>query len=469
MKEKNSKLNLSWKIIIVFLTLVFIFLRLYRIETSLNFFGDIGRDFLTFNNWIKTNKPPLLGPQTSVASFNQGAIYFYYLMPFYLLFNQSIFSTLYATIFLYLFFFFGGLIYYKNSPHKQKLLIYIFGLISIHPQFILQSRLPWNPVLAPPFLIGGFLLLEELILKFSEKKEWLAMLFLAIAVSLTYSLIPTVFILFVFYVWQQKNVIKSIKALIKLAISFLVINLPTIAFEIRHGFLLSRSVLTQEPLQTASLSIEKLLILLSTSLSTTNTLAIFILAIIVVLAFVKKNQNIKSVAFVLMAVLLTQFLLPFKTHTHYIFGITSLVLILIGRINSKLVKALLIGTLIFFWLKPAQLKQYFTPVKITVQEKQACAQRACEELKFPIFMTLNSQSHDHQAMGYRYLFSKAGCQVGDLVYEPNFADHLVVVSESTRYDLGKTDYHEISLFKPTETVIEIKCTDDLTLSVLSNQ
>ena len=127
----------------------------------------------------------------------------------------------------------------------------------------------------------------------------------------------------------------------------------------------------------------------------------------------------------------------------------------------------MIVILLFSWVNPAQIRQYFAATPLTVSGKQACAQQACEELKFPVFLTLNSKSHDHQALGYRYLFSKAGCSVGDLVYEPNFAERLVVVSENTKYNLGKTDYHEISLFKPNKIESQIECGDELTLSVLS--
>jgi len=469
MKKEYSKLNLRWKIVIFLITIIFVFIRLYKVDTTLNFFGDIGRDFFTLHSWIETKKPPLLGPQTSVISFNQSAIYFYYLLPFYLLFNQSIFSTIYATIFLYLFFYFSGLIYYRKNIDKQKLITCIFGLIAIHPQFILQSRLPWNPVLAPPLLIGGFLLLEELTIKFSDKKEWLATMLLAIAVSLTYSLTPTVFIVLIFYLWSQKSVLKSIKTIFKLFVSFSLTNLPTIAFEFRHDFLLTRSVLSQEPLQTIVLSFKKLSELVSIPLAINAGLVIPILIVVAaIVLFRKRNQAAKSVLFILGAVFLAQYLLPFKTHSHYIFGIISLVLILVGKINSKFIKTIFITILLISWLKPAQIEQYFAPTKITIQEKQSCAKTACEELEFPLFLTLNSSSHDHQAFGYRYLFSKAGCQVKDLAYEPNLADRLVVVSENTRYDLGKTDYHEISLFKPTKIERLIECGDKLTLSVLSN-
>jgi len=65
-------------------------------------------------------------------------------------------------------------------------------------------------------------------------------------------------------------------------------------------------------------------------------------------------------------------------------------LILVGKINSKFIKTIFIAILLVSWLKPTQIKQYFTPAKITIQEKQSCAKTACEELKFPLFLTLNS-------------------------------------------------------------------------------
>ena len=97
------------------LTLLFLWTRFYKIETSFNFISDIGRDFLALWQWKQTGKPPLLGPQTSALPFNQSAIYYYFLMPFYLISGQSIFSTLIANAFLYISFLILALYFFRNN------------------------------------------------------------------------------------------------------------------------------------------------------------------------------------------------------------------------------------------------------------------------------------------------------------------------------------------------------------------
>lgn len=70
---KNKR---AW-FVLIFILIVFIFLRVHRIEETLNFQNDIGRDYLVLLEWYQSGKPPLLGPQNSAVPFNQSAFYFY--------------------------------------------------------------------------------------------------------------------------------------------------------------------------------------------------------------------------------------------------------------------------------------------------------------------------------------------------------------------------------------------------------
>jgi len=133
-----------WVILIVSVVL-FVFLRLYKIKSSFLFFNDPGRDLLALYRWQETSKPPLLGPRTSVLPFNQSALYFYLLYPLFLLTNHSLFSTIYTVIIFYLIFLLAGIFFLKKRSRLLEILVIVWFLIAIHPQFILQHRHVWNP------------------------------------------------------------------------------------------------------------------------------------------------------------------------------------------------------------------------------------------------------------------------------------------------------------------------------------
>ena len=133
----------------LFILFVFIFFRLYKITNSFLFFGDPGRDFLVLENWLITHKPPLLGPQTSALPFNQSAIYFYLLMPLYLITGKSLFSTIYTYVIVYSFAYIIGFLGFRHKPRLLQILLVSFYLISLQPQYIIQGRYIWNPSFVP--------------------------------------------------------------------------------------------------------------------------------------------------------------------------------------------------------------------------------------------------------------------------------------------------------------------------------
>lgn len=66
---------------LILLTLVGAGLRLYRLEASLQFLGDQGRDALVMYRLIKGDWP-FIGPITSVGNFYLGPLYYYLMAPF---------------------------------------------------------------------------------------------------------------------------------------------------------------------------------------------------------------------------------------------------------------------------------------------------------------------------------------------------------------------------------------------------
>jgi len=219
---------------------IFLFLRLYKIQDSLFFFNDMGRDMLVLYNWQQTGKPPLLGPQTSALPLNQSPLYYYYLYPFYLLTNASPYTALIANAFLYIVSFVLSL-YFFRKDHKSYFLVFIsYFLITIHPQYIAQSRFVWNPSLVTPLIIASTL-------AFFKNRIVLFSLFVSLAFSLSYSVFPFIVATVIYYlIFIRQKIFKFVSFL---SLFILITNLTLFAQIsrnlIKHGHLINSSQVHQ--------------------------------------------------------------------------------------------------------------------------------------------------------------------------------------------------------------------------------
>lgn len=478
---KNFKFRL---LVFVLISTLFVFLRVYKIEQNFYLFGDVGRDLFRLQTWsLNLLKPPLLGPQTSAISFNQSAVYFYYLFPFFLLMKHSVYSTLVAAIFLYLLVFSFLFFWYRDKVDDQWRLMALFFLISIHPQFILQQRLVWNPSLIAPFLILSFWGWREYQNK--QRKLWLfiMMFSLAMASSLNYSILPTVLAAILAFSWQQRKNLKNILLSIIYGIaSALVLNLPTLFFELRHNFLLTRSLGGQEVLQQDHAWWHKLVMLSANIISPNifNNQAVWLLLGLIILLisiFLKNKKSFKknNFSFSLLVAIGSALLLlitPLTMHEHYMFGVLTFLLIAITFLPKKLLWLILIISS-WFYLQPYYFLQYQQPAPHLATEKISCLKTFCEERKNQglagqsIFVNTHSSSHNHQALEYVFLLKEFGCEAIDTQqFNAIPVDEMLVVADRATFENGKTGYYELSQFGLATEVSSLECKQDLKLYLL---
>lgn len=471
-KYKHALLHTA---VLLLIGILFISLRLYELPRTLDFFGDVGRDFFVLQNWFQTYKPPLLGPQTSVVSFNQSAFYFYMLFPFFLLSGKSLLSTTYAIIGVYaLCFVLGFFIIRKYKPQYTYRFFSILLLMSIHPQFVLQHREVWNPSFAAPFLLLASLSLLVVKTMPRIQRMLLFCFSLSIAVSLTYSIIPLALTLFIVYLWQSKN---RAQLIVCQFASGLLINMPTVLFELKHNFPLTKTLFSQEMLKQSS-DIPMKFRLLDRFMFQNEFLTILIIGLILIAIFFyyyqyKKGNEISYTRQFFLSTLIcvaASFLTiysPISMQAHYIFGIATIIFVLLSFLPTKLLLIGIIGS-IFVWLQPEQLQSYLKLPNVTVQEKKLCAQKVCDYVQKPLFVNVNASSHNHQGFEYIYLLKEAGCySYSAFDYSPDKTDTMIVYSEQQDFELGKTDYYEISLFKPKKVEATINCSENLKAHVLS--
>lgn len=252
MPEKIKKyLNIEFFLIFAILLLAFT-IRVFRIDQTLNFFYDQGRDALVIWELIHSpHKLFLIGPTTGLAGVFRGPFYYYLIAPFYWLGRGN---PLYPEVFLVLTSIAALWLMYvlaKEIGGKTSAIITLL-LGSFSFEIIYASRWLSNPT---PMLLLSMLLVWSLFKIYDGKKNYWILLSLILGLSffsfgssgeLFY--FPAVAF---FAVWQfffTKRGIKKIpnvKILIASVVVFLLTFAPLFIFNLRHGNILENGVLGQ--------------------------------------------------------------------------------------------------------------------------------------------------------------------------------------------------------------------------------
>lgn len=223
---------------IIWLTAIGAFLRLYRLEASLQFLGDQGRDALILRNMLVNYDLPFIGPVTSVGSFFLGPLYYYLMAPFLWLFKFNPAGPAYATAIIGILTIPALYLVTKKmlsaSAAKLAALFYTFGFIPI-----IETRGAWNPNPMPLAALGiiyGFYLTNY---KNQPKGLLLAAASLGVALQLHYMIV----FLAPFILWQLFLARRHVRELVPAAGIFLLFNLPLLLFEIKNNWLNVRGLL----------------------------------------------------------------------------------------------------------------------------------------------------------------------------------------------------------------------------------
>ncbi|MCL5783776.1 MAG: hypothetical protein M1142_00255 [Patescibacteria group bacterium] len=481
----NKKLVIYKKLIFAGIILLFIgiflFLRFYKIDSSLFFQNDIGRDFLVLYNWKISGKPPLLGPQNSALPFNQSAVYFYLFYPAFLITNMSPFSSLYINAVIYIFCFVLALFIAKTKNLKLITLI-SFVLIIFHPLIIGQNRYVWNPSLVPPFLLLSTIGFLSLLQKWSRSILIIAAFSLAAAVSMSFSVAPVVLAFFLVSLLVFKR--KGVYFILYSILSLVILNIPTILFEFKHDFLLTKALLGGNFPSQARLGImEKISDLLrfifeGPSFNINLILGgIFIAAILSLIWMFKLRvsrkkdlvnfDKIQGTALILFLLsLIFTLISPFGIQSHYIFGILILGFVLIAALPLRF--ALIVSAIyLIIWLQPNIIQSYFTPAPRTIAQLESCFVNVCKQEKDPLFVSVQAGFHPyHTGPEFRYLMEKDGCDVKAIEEDPNAAQKMAVVVDQSTFELGKTKYLELSEFNPIKEINKYSCQGDIQVHIL---
>ncbi len=221
-------------VFLVLLLLLGAYLRLYKISQYMTFLGDEGRDMLVIKHMIVDHKFTLLGPTASVGGFFLGPIYYYFMLPFVWAWHMdpsgaAVMVALAGVATIYLVYRIG-----KDFFDEWVGLI-AASLYTVSPVVIAYSRSSWNPNLVPLFSCALIYLLWSTIAKKQEKNLFWIGLILGMGIQLHYLflfLFPVVGIWFLLF-GRQKKMLRFYGLGV---IGFLIGYGPFLAFELRHGF-----------------------------------------------------------------------------------------------------------------------------------------------------------------------------------------------------------------------------------------
>ena len=455
---------------------LFSWLRLYKIDQSLFLMNDIGRDFFVMQQWQKTGKPPLLGPMTSALPINQNPIYFYILFPFFLLLNHSFFTTTIATLAIHMSVFLLGAWFLRSEKKILPAWLVTWLLMGIHPQFVEQQRLVWNPSFVGLSVVVAFFAFVLWRKRRQSRWLWLHTLSLAAATGFSYSAAPVTiaFILLYFLILRKKQLLSAVLSLIGAQIA---VNSPLIFFELRHNFTFTTLMLNYERLEQLNLATSIKLDFLRRILFSgigSGTLIIFTVLILLVLMlkfkYTKKKAMPELIAVFLLAVtVVVQLVAPFGLQGHYIFGVLSLVIILVSFMPNW-IRLPIIFITVFHWLNPGFVQSYFRPAPRSVEESIACARQVCEKKPGEYFVSVQSAFHGyHTGPEFHYLLEEVGCHTYDIYKKPEATNLMAVFADSSTYEHGKTAYDELTLFGPSKEIDQIVCSEKLRAHVLERE
>lgn len=243
------KFNLSFlfKKEYLFLFLIILigsFLRLQGVLTdSFAYTYDVGRDLLSLWDIVNTHDVRLIGPTTGLPGVFYGPWWYYLLVPSFVLFsgNPSGIAFTMALVGITCI----ALSYILGSKIGGKFLGFSFALlISASPVMVFLSTQIWNPNIIPFFVFLTLLVLYKIFSK--ENKEKLKYYFL-LGILLALNIDLEIVFGLLFFIGITLSVVFIINKKIKLkemfffVLGLLFISSPRIIFELRNGFLMTKS------------------------------------------------------------------------------------------------------------------------------------------------------------------------------------------------------------------------------------
>ncbi len=457
--KKLSRESLATIIALFFVFSIGVFLRIEGILTnSYAFTYDVGRDLLKVQEIVINGDIPLIGQTTGLGGLFYGPWWYYILTPSFVLSQGNpqgvVFFMMIVGIGAVLASYFLGKLLWG-----RMLGIILAAIMGFSPVMIGYSNQIWNPNIAPFFVLCIFILLEKL---FLAKRKFLLYIMLGLLLGLTidseilFGILFATGIMIGLLIQYRKKLfnLSFFGVFIGLFITFL----PRILFEFRHGFIMSKTIITPKEngeglisLSTFLPEIPNRLITILNQFSETVSLNNFIMGVcvaflillIIILSFKKIPDACKRL---LLFEVIIIFVFIFGTSIfdraiwgHYIVALPVLYILFVGiALQSLFKKNMLVGIVVLvlyllFLLKPLDI---IKNIQAPLWEGNAAVYRNQTAVLDYIYKDANGRKfnyivytpavHDYP---YQYLFSWYGIKQYGYIPSKEAKDLFYVIIE----------------------------------------
>lgn len=359
------------KILIYFLLCVIVligaWLRIAGIITnSFSFTYDVGRDMIQVAKIVNDHNLTLIGPTTGLAGLFYGPWWYYILiLPFYVSGGNPQAIAFFMSLIGIFTIFFMYVLGKKVAGNSLALMLAFFT--SFSPSLIGVSNQIWNPNLIPLFVVLVLLLVNKIFLEknyFSYYPLFLGFLLgLIMDLEVVFGVLFTIGVFLSLLILAFKKV--NFKKILFMTMGFLIALLPRLLFELRHDFVMSKTIINSVAKTGSASSFSFNLNVLEAFKNLFNStfpsqavilkLVILGLITIVVLKFVKKIDekikfNLKLSSLILLTFLAGLTFFPGAIWSHYIIGIPVLFILIISLFILALINYFKIYHPILFFI-----------------------------------------------------------------------------------------------------------------------
>lgn len=231
---------------LIILLAIAAFVRLYHIDQYMQYQGDEGRDAIVLWKMATKGKLTLIGPGTSVGNMYNGPLYYYLVLPSFIVsglsaVGPSIFVALLSVVTTW-FIYKVGKEWFSPLTGSTAAVLY-----ALSPTVIIYSHSSWNPNVMPFFALLSIYSVWRL--DQDRNPKWLLVTAPALAFAiqshyLGLLLIPTLALWTIVYLWKSKSedLDRSKKYLLISAAIFIFLMSPIAIFDLRHDFLNSKAM-----------------------------------------------------------------------------------------------------------------------------------------------------------------------------------------------------------------------------------
>lgn len=238
MKTNYSKLVL---IIFIFIFIISALLRFLPIlNNNFPFTMDQGRDMLDIRSIVVGLKPALIGPTTSINGVFLGPFWYYFNVIPFVIGGGHPATLVYWMIIWYLIA--GGVIFGLFHKRNLSFALIFSTLFLMTPSYFYSSRYSWSANPMPFFTVFYFLALFFSIVKPSKKSALLVGLIcgLSMQIEAAFGVLFFPFLVISYLVHKQSR-----KSYIFAFMGFFITLLPQVFFELRHGFVMTKTFVAE--------------------------------------------------------------------------------------------------------------------------------------------------------------------------------------------------------------------------------